>query len=197
MTTIEEKYKEFHNIPFPKGLSGEEILGIDLVMLDADSSGLLQKYIEYKGKLTKSDFELLERLNLELKSVTKELKGIGRTYFSILWNLSNQVVSELNHSNRFLKNKKGEKLHKKWKKDFKIIREILNDWDPLGIEDMVDDEYDAINFLAYSALINKGEIEEIKKTINDYLTKSMEIYETDEKLEEISMRIINAVQQQI
>ena len=189
MTTIEEKYQEFYNMPFPRGLSGEEILGIDLVLLDSDSAGLLDKYIGYNGKLSKSDFELLERLNFELKSVTKELKGIGRTYFATLWNLTNQVVSELNKSKRFLKSKEDEELHKKWKKDFKIIREILNDWDPLGVADTVDDEYDSINFLAYSALKNKGEIEEIKKAINSYLTKSMEIDETDEKLEEISRRI--------
>lgn len=197
MTTIEEKYQEFYKFPFPEEVHGEEIFGIDLVMLDADTAGLLQKYIDYKGKLSKSDFKLLERLNHELKTVTKELKGIGRTYFSTLWNLSDQVVIDLKQSKRFIKNKKEEELHKRWKKDYKIIREILNDWDPLGVADMIDNEYDAINFLAYSALINKGEIEEIKKAINGYLTKSMEISESDEKLEEISIRIKNAVQQQI
>lgn len=197
MTNIEEKYQEFYNMPFPRGLAGEEILGIDLVLLDSDSAGLLDKYIGYKGKLSRSDFELLERLNLELKSVTKELKGIGRNYFSTLWNLTDQVVSELNQTKRFIKNKKDEELHKKWKKDFGIIREILNDWDPLGVAEMVVDEYDAINFAAYSALINTGELEVIKKAIKDYLTKSMEISETNEKLEEISIRIKNAVQQQI
>ena len=197
MITIEEKYQEFCKIPFPQELSGKEIFEIDLVLLDSDTAALIDKYISFKGKLNKSDFELLERLNLKLKSVTIELKGIGRTYFSTLWNLSNQVVLELKQSNRFLKNKKDEELHKKWKKDFKIIREILNDWDPLGVADMVDDEYDDINFLAYSALIDKGEIEDMKNAINDYLTKSMEIYETDRKLEEISMRIKNAVQHAI
>ena len=197
MITIEEKYQEFCKIPFPQELSGKEIFEIDLVLLDSDTAALIDKYISFKGKLNKSDFELLERLNFKLKSVTIELKGIGRTYFSTLWNLSNQVVLELKQSNRFLKNKKDEELHKKWKKDFKIIREILNDWDPLGVADMVDDEYDDINFLAYSALIDKGEIEDMKNAINDYLTKSMEIYETDRKLEEISMRIKNAVQHAI
>ncbi len=59
---------------------------------------------------------------------------------------------------------------------------------------MVDDEYDAINFLAYSAVVNSEELSEMKKTISGYLTKSMEISETDEKLEEISRKTKNAVQ---
>ena len=197
MTNIEEKYQEFYNQEFPKELRGEEIFGIDLIMLDADTAGLLQKYIENQGKLIKSDFELLERLNHELKTVTKELKGIERTYFSTLWNLSNRIVSELNQSKRFLKNKKDEELHKKWKKDFKTIRAILNEWDPLGVADMVEDEYDAINFLAYSAVINSGKLEEIKNAINGYLTKSMEINAPDDDIEKIAKKIKNAVQHTI
>ncbi|HRX96434.1 MAG TPA: hypothetical protein P5514_05770 [Bacteroidales bacterium] len=169
-------------------------MGIDLVLLDSETAGLIDKYISYKGKLTKPDFELLERLNQELKTVTKELKGIDRTYFSTLWNLSNQVVSKLSQTKRFLKNTKDEEIHRKWKKNFKIIREILNEWDPLGVADMVDDEYDAINFLAYSAVINNGELKEIKNAINGYLTKSMEINASENDIEEIARKIKNAVQ---
>lgn len=197
MTNIEEKYQEFYNQEFPKELRGEEIFGIDLIMLDADTAGILQKFIGNRGKLTKQDFELLERLNHELKTVTKELKGINRTYFSTLWNLSNQVVSELRQTKRFLKNAKDEEIHRKWKKNFKIIREILNEWDPLEVADMVDDEYDTINFLAYSAVINNGELIEIKNVINEYLTKSMEINAPENDIEEIARKIKNAVQQQI
>ncbi|MEZ5084042.1 MAG: hypothetical protein R2750_11430 [Bacteroidales bacterium] len=194
MKTIEEKYKEFCYLEFPSELKGEEILGIDLVLLDSDTAGLIDKFISYKGKLRKSDFELLERLNLELRSATKELKGIERTYFSTLWNLSNQVVLDLTQTKQFLKDKKDEEIHKKWKKDFKKIRGILNDWDPLGVADMVEDEYDAINFLAYSAVINSGDLREIKKAINGYLTKSMGIDVPDDDIEEIAKKIKNAVQ---
>lgn len=42
MNQIEEKYQEFKSQPFPDGLAGEEILGIDLVMLDADTAGLIE-----------------------------------------------------------------------------------------------------------------------------------------------------------
>jgi hypothetical protein len=193
MKDIENKYREFCNFPFPEELTGEEILGIDLVMLDADTAGLIDKYVSNRGSLTKLEFALLERLNMELKSVTKELIGIGRTYFSTLWNLSDQIMSEIRPSKRILEDERDVELHRKWKKDFKKIREILNEWDPLGVADVVDDEYDEINFLAYSVLMKNGEIEEIKKSIKGYLTQSMEIDETDEKLEEISMKIKNAV----
>ena len=59
---------------------------------------------------------------------------------------------------------------------------------------MVDDEYDAINFLAYSAVINNGELKEIKNAINGYLTKSMEINASENDIEEIARKIKNAVQ---
>ncbi|GET24281.1 hypothetical protein [Prolixibacter sp. NT017] len=108
--------------------------------------------------------------------------------------VSGQNESELRPSRRILKDKRDAELHPKWKKDFKKIREILNEWDPLGVADVVDDEYDEINFLAYSVLMRNGGIEEIKKSIKGYLAQSMEIDETDEKLEEISMKIKNAVQ---
>tara|TARA_R110002033_G_scaffold170983_1_gene215135 strand:- start:59 stop:643 length:585 start_codon:yes stop_codon:yes gene_type:complete len=194
MTEFEEKYDELN---FPKNEIGKKILGIDLQNLFSDSKSLIKKYLDYKAKLTISDFELLQLKNSELKSVTQELNGISKTEFATLWNLSNQIVSDLNSSKRFLKNSTDEKIHKEWKKKFIKIREILNEWDPLGVSDFVDDEYDAINFLAYSAAINSGEIISIKSAIKKYLTESMEISESDKKLETISLKIKNVVQHRI
>jgi hypothetical protein len=197
MNDIKEKYQEFRIEPFPEGIAGEEIHGIDLVMLDADTAGLIEKFIGYNYKLTRTDFDLLKRLSVELKTVTKELEGQSRTYFSTLWNLADRVVRDLTETNRLIENSDSENLHKKWKQHFDRIREILNEWDPLGVSDSVDDEYDSINFAAYSAFFQNGDTESVKIAIRKYLKEAMEIDETDEKLNELSEKIKNAVQQQV
>lgn len=197
MNDIKEKYQEFRSEPFPEGVAGEEIHGIDLVMLDADTAGLIEKFIGYNYKLTRTDIDLLKRLSTELKTVTRELEGQPRTYFSILWNLADRVVREVNETDRLIENADSENLHKQWKQHFDRIRQILNEWDPLGVADIVDDEYDSINFAAYSALLQNGDTESVKIAIRKYLNEAMEIDETDEKLNELSEKIKNAVQQKI
>ena len=197
MNDIKEKYQEFRNEPFPEGIAGEKIHGIDLVMLDADTAGLIDKFIGYNSKLTRTDFDLLKRLSVELRTVTKELDGQSRTYFSTLWNLAERVVSDLTETNRLIERSDSENLHKKWKQHFDSIREILNEWDPLGVADSVDDEYDSINFAAYSAFLQSGDTESVKIAIRKYLKEAMEVDETDEKLNELSEKIKNAVQQRV
>ncbi len=197
MNDIKKKYQVFRNEPFPEGIAGEEIHGIDLVMLDAETAGIIDKFIGYKYKLTRTDFDQLKRLSVELKTVTKELDGQSRTYFSTLWNLAERIVSDLTQTNRLIENSDSENLHKKWKQHFDSIREILNEWAPPGVADSVDDEYDSINFAAYSTFLQNGDTESVKIAIRKYLKEAMEIDETDEKLNELSERIKNAVQQRI
>lgn len=197
MKLIEEKYQEFRNEPFPEGMAGEEIHGIDMVMLDADTAGLIDKFISYNYKLTKTDFDLLKRLSIELKTVTKVLEGQPRTYFSTLWNLAERVITELNETKGIIENTDSENLHKQWKQNFDKIRQILNEWDPLGVADSVDDEYDSINFAAYSALIQNGDSDSVKVAIRKYLNEMMEIDETDEKLNELSEKIKYAVKHRL
>ncbi len=93
MKSIKEKYEDFLKLSFPDKLAGEEILGIDLISLDTFIAGLIDKHITLKGDLSKPDFELLGKLNFELKSIITELEGVERIYFSILWNLANQTLS--------------------------------------------------------------------------------------------------------
>lgn len=45
MTEITKKYKEFLNLKFPDDLKGEELEGIDIVLLDAEIAGLISSYI--------------------------------------------------------------------------------------------------------------------------------------------------------
>ena len=153
MKDIKSKFDEFKSIPFPEGLAGEEIGGIDLVMLDADTAGLITTFVSSRGKLTASNFQLLKRLRNGLRIVTKGLDGISRSYFSVLWNLSERTIDFIQRTNNLIDINENEALHNKWKNDFHQIRLILNEWDPIGVSDSVDDEYDSLNFKAYSCLL--------------------------------------------
>lgn len=189
MNDIAILYNEFIKIPFPDNLGGQEIIGIDLILLDNDTAGLIDKFISYKGQLNNKDFDILKQCYNDLKIVVRELKGLDRQYFATWLNIANRTIDFLSTTNRLIDNDKDEQLIKSWKKDYKKIKDILNDWDPLGVADSVDDEYDSINFLAYSALINNGGLDDIKLAIKKYLNESMEIDISDNKLTEIAQKI--------
>ena len=51
--------------------------------MDADTAGLIEKFVGYNYKLTRTDYDLLKRLSVELKTVTKELDGQIIANFSL------------------------------------------------------------------------------------------------------------------
>ena len=193
MIDIESKYQEFKKLPFPDGISGEEIQGTDLEQLRSKTCYLIQKFIGYRGRLNREDFELLKKLNLELRSIAEEFSGLQRTYFASLWNLADQTAEYLEESPHKILSEISEQIHKRWKKDFFKIRKILNEWDPIGVADVVDDEYDDINFNAYSALINDGTVDDVKMAIGKYMNESLQMDVPDEELETIAAKITDAV----
>jgi hypothetical protein len=193
MIDIESKYQEFKKLPFPDGISGEEIHGTDLEQLRTKACYLIQKFIGFRGRLNREDFELLKKLNLELRSIAEKLSGLQRTYFGALWNLAEQTTEYLEEFPQKILSEISEQIHKRWKKDFFKIRKILNEWDPIGVADVVDDEYDDINFNAYSALINDGTVDDVKMAIGKYMNESLQMDVPDEELETIAVKIKNAV----
>lgn len=193
MENIESKYAEFKKLPLPDGISGKEIQGADLDNLRSKSCSLVQQFIDYRGRLNRDDFESLKRINLQLKSVVKKLKGNEKTYFKALWKLTDSTEKYLEEFPHRVLSGIIEEIHKRWQKDFFKIREILNEWDPLGVADIVDDEYDELNFAVYSVLIGDGTIHDVLFTIKRHLTERMHMDASDEELETVAAELINAV----
>jgi hypothetical protein len=102
MTDIKHLYDEFVKIPFPDNLSGEEIQGIDLVLLDCGTAGLIDKFISKNGQLNIDDFKILRQCITELQRVTRELQGQERLYFSTLLNIAHQTINFLTNTNRLI-----------------------------------------------------------------------------------------------
>ena len=94
MDNIKELYGEHVKSPFPD-LRGEEVHGIDLVMADADTAGLIQKYISNRGRLSETDLHILIACHSDLKVIVQELTGADRQYFARLQNVAAQIIEKL------------------------------------------------------------------------------------------------------
>jgi hypothetical protein len=185
MDEIINLYNEHLTAPFPDR-RGEEILGIDLVLLDSDTAGLISKYIGSRGQLTDDDFRILSHCYSDLKTVVKELNGADRQYFSRLQNIAGLLIESIKTSVI----SPDRKLFKpEWDSSFLKIRKILNEWDPIGVADSVEDEYDTMNFRVLSVLMNGRDKKEIRHILADYTKNAMGITVADETLDTVSERI--------
>lgn len=95
MDNIKVKYEAFLESPYPEELRGREIFGIELILLDSDSAGLIDKFIRNQGQLTQTDIKILKKCFTELKAIVKELNGNNKTYFGLLLNIVQQTVDYL------------------------------------------------------------------------------------------------------
>jgi hypothetical protein len=188
MEDLRQLFNKFLSTPFPD-VRGEVIRGIELVMLDSTVAGLLMTYFSSRGYITDGNLKMLRECYEDLEIVHKELSGANRQYFATLQNITAQVIANADNGKRSRQN--HETLHRTWKPGFDKIRKILNDWDPLRVTDVVDDEYDTMNFRALSVLINGGQKGDIKRVLKEYLNNDMEIDESDDVLNDVTNAIWN------
>ncbi|MFY0653932.1 MAG: hypothetical protein JXQ96_17965 [Cyclobacteriaceae bacterium] len=73
-------------------MSWEEINGIDLVLIDIDSAGLVQKFVSNRGRLSEEELRFLKQCYSDLKIVVKELETEQRLYFSKLLIIVGQII---------------------------------------------------------------------------------------------------------
>lgn len=100
MTNIKTLYADFLKIPFPDNLSGEEINGVDLVLLDSDTAGLIDKFIRHDSQLDTNGFYILRQCCIELELVEKEVQGQQKEYFMTLLNIARQINKCLTNKNK-------------------------------------------------------------------------------------------------
>jgi hypothetical protein len=185
MDEIVKLYNEHLTTPFPDK-RGDEIFGIDLVLIDSDTAGLISTYIGSRGQLSGDNIRILNHCYSDLKTIVKELSGTDRQYFARLQNIAGLIIERLKDG-RTTADK--ESFKPEWEKNFLKIREILNDWDPIGVADSVDDEYDTMNFRTLSVLINKRDKKEIKEILDDYTRNAMEITIDNDTLDKVADKI--------
>jgi hypothetical protein len=94
MDEIVNLYNEHLTTPFPDR-RGDEILGIDLVLIDSDTAGLISKYIGSQGQLSGDDTKILNHCYSDLKTVIKELGGSDHQYFARLHKIAGLIKDQL------------------------------------------------------------------------------------------------------
>lgn len=61
MEEIIRLYDQHLTTPFPDRRGSETILGVDLVLVDSDTAGLVDKYMHTRGNLGADDIRILNR----------------------------------------------------------------------------------------------------------------------------------------
>jgi len=93
-----ELLKEHDQDSFPTQCRGEEIDGIDLVLLDADTYGCLSTYYGRSGKRLKLDDDRIHILQLcktDLETVLPKLSGDAKEYYDRLLRISDIVLLKI------------------------------------------------------------------------------------------------------
>jgi hypothetical protein len=91
-------FKKHKETEFPEGYAGEEIKGIDLVLLDSDASGCMDSFYGSSGTIKKPAPEkilILVKCRDDLQIIIPELSGKALEYFQNLEKIVSIVISEI------------------------------------------------------------------------------------------------------
>lgn len=175
-TIFDRLYKE----PFPSE-RGKEVLGVDLVLIDSDTMGLGTCFIGSKGYLTVEQINMLNSCYADLNKIVPQLDKLEKKYFASLRQLAKEMLEATN--GKKLSDNEIAKRHQ-WKKVYSQIKEIVNELDPLGVADIVEDEYDDLNFRIYSQLLLDREDDKVRNLIQKMLSEYYGVTVTDNDLNE-------------
>ena len=182
-TIFDRIYKE----PFPSE-RGKEILGVDLVLIDSDTIGLTSRFLGSKGHLTKEEIKMLDSCFSDLNKIVPQLDKCEKQYFASLRQLAKEIL-EVTRGEK-LSDDEIAKRHQ-WKIVYNQIKTIVNDLDPLGVADIVDDEYDDLNFRIYSQLLVDREDSKVRNSIQKMLLEYYGVTVADNDLNETVKKLNN------
>lgn len=89
---IRKEFNRFWNAPFPPSARGEEIEGVELVLIDADTMGLISRFLGNNGRLEIYERKMLQSCVGDLNTILPHMEGTPKTYFNTLLQLANEVL---------------------------------------------------------------------------------------------------------
>jgi hypothetical protein len=89
---IKRQYIDFEKVPFPIGLGGEEINGVEVVLVDTYAAGLIHSYAHSKTGLDQAQYDLLMEVWNDLNMIMDDLPEHGKAYFQTLYHLVEEVL---------------------------------------------------------------------------------------------------------
>lgn len=153
--------------------------------------GLTTCFLGSKGHLTTDQINMLNSCYADLNRIVPQLDKLEKQYFASLRQLAKDLLEAT--SGKKLSDTEIAKRHQ-WKKVYNHIKDIINELDPLGVADIVDDEYDDLNFRIYSQLLVYREDSKVRNSIQRMLSEyygvtvtDNDLYETIKKLNSISL----------
>ncbi len=100
---IKQLLNEHKAAQFPAGYRGEEIRGIDLVLLDADTVGCIDTYIGRNfrnGNLDNANTAILGLCYRDIAMVVRDLSGEAMEYFQRLETLARLTLEAIRDKKR-------------------------------------------------------------------------------------------------
>ena len=187
MEHIKNIFERLYKEPFPSEC-GKEILGVDLVLIDSDTMGFASRFLGSKGHLTADEIRMLTSCLNDLKKIVPQLEKVERQYFASLRQLAKDILEAT--SGKKISDNEIAKRHQ-WKKVYNQIKDIVNELDPLGVADIVDDEYDDLNFRIYSQLLVDRDESKVRKSIQTMLSDYYGVTVADNDLNETIKKLNN------
>jgi hypothetical protein len=94
LAAIQQLWKEHMSRPFPRSLTGEEIDGCDLVLLDSSAAGCISTFLGGGGaqSLDAKRLQILDECAQSLSRICPQLPGGQRDYFDTLREISERVA---------------------------------------------------------------------------------------------------------
>ncbi len=180
MEHIKTIFDRLYIEPFPSE-RGKEILGVDLVLIYSDTMGLASCFMGSKGHLTTDEIKMLDSCFSDLNKIVPQLDKREKQYFASLRKLAKEILEVAR--GKKLSDNEIAKRHR-WKKVYNQIKAIVNELDPLVVADIVDDEYDDLNFRIYSQLLVDREESKVRHSIQTMLHDYYGVTLTDKDLNE-------------
>lgn len=92
---ILELWQEYSSAVLPKGYSDKKVNEINLALLDAETAGCIQMYVNQGGELDRERVKILRKCVVDLNTIVLLLNSEELTYFDRLRNLANLVFQEV------------------------------------------------------------------------------------------------------
>ncbi len=150
--------------------------------------GLTSRFLSSKGHLTANEMKMLESCLSDLNKIVPQLDKNEKQYFASLRQLAKDILTF--SRGKIISDDEIAKRHK-WKKVYNQIKTIVNELDPLGVADIVDDEYDDLNFRIYSQLLADREDSKVRHAIQTMLHEDYGVSVTDKDLNETIEKLKN------
>ena len=92
---VERLWREYCAIPFPEGLAGQEVSGVEVAMVDTVASGCIDTFIARQGSLDTWRTAILGLCYRNLGVATVGLQGEARAYVARLEILARLVLESV------------------------------------------------------------------------------------------------------